>query len=78
MPPLGGKKPDAVSPLLGVSSSGGEGFSSEDPEGRGGWIFPRAPLQFPSKVTQNFCIKNGKIISIAFKNGISVHFLYKT
>lgn len=38
---------------------------------------PSIIKEFIKNVTSNFCIKNGQIISIRFKNGIELQFFYK-
>ena len=38
---------------------------------------PKILQQFIHSLVENFCIKNGKVISILFKNGIEHKFLYK-
>jgi len=38
---------------------------------------PQIIKDFIKNVTTNFCIKNGKVISILFKNGIEIKFFYK-
>lgn len=39
-------------------------------------IDPQIPKDFLNSVVQNFCIRDGKIVSIQFKNGINLQFLY--
>ena len=38
---------------------------------------PKILKDFIKNVTTNFCIKNGRVISILFKNGIELKFFYK-
>ncbi len=38
---------------------------------------PSIVKEFIKNVTTNFCIKNGQIVSIRFKNGIELQFFYK-
>ncbi len=40
-------------------------------------IDPQIPKDFINSIVQNFCIRDGKIVSILFKNGIKVQFFYK-
>ena len=40
-------------------------------------IDPQIPKDFINSVVQNFCIRDGKIASILFKNGIKLQFSYK-
>jgi len=40
-------------------------------------IDPRILKDFLGQVVQNFCIKDGRIESISFKNGVEHRFLYK-
>ncbi len=41
-------------------------------------IDPKIIKDFLNSIVQNFCIKNGKIVSIRFKNGLEHRFLYKS
>lgn len=40
-------------------------------------IDPQIVKDFINSVVQNFCIKDGRIVSILFKNGIEHQFFYK-
>ncbi|OQB22796.1 MAG: hypothetical protein BWY11_02035 [Firmicutes bacterium ADurb.Bin182] len=40
-------------------------------------IDPRIVKDFLRSVVQNFCIKNGRVESVRFKNGIEHTFLYR-
>ncbi len=40
-------------------------------------IDPQIPKDFINSVVQNFCIRDGKIASVQFKNGIKAQFFYK-
>lgn len=40
-------------------------------------IDPQIPKDFLNSVIQNFCIRDGKIVSIRFKNGINLQFSYR-
>ncbi|MCC8047552.1 MAG: hypothetical protein LIO52_00460, partial [Oscillospiraceae bacterium] len=42
-----------------------------------GQIDPRVLKDFINSVSTNFCIKNGRVTSITFKNGITHEFIYK-
>lgn len=40
-------------------------------------IDPQIVKDFLNSIIQNFCIKDGRIVSILFKNGIQYQFFYK-
>jgi hypothetical protein len=40
-------------------------------------IDPRILKDFIKTVSNNYCIKNGRVMSITFKNGIKHEFIYK-
>ena len=40
-------------------------------------IDPSIPKNFIQSIVQNFCIRDGKVVSILFKNGIEHQFFYK-